>query len=120
MIVSALLFPPVVAVRVQKLFGIRTIHFNDAVLIALGSMVLAGYAMADSAPARVAACSILAGIGLYACARAMRCSAGAAEMTPPVTLRSSARSAEPRRATARMEAISFEAHSAHASLAPQD
>jgi O-antigen/teichoic acid export membrane protein len=69
MIVSMLLFKPMVAVRVRKMFDVRTVHPRDAVLIAVGTIVLAGYAIAGSPLVRLATCGILAAIGLYSLSR---------------------------------------------------
>jgi O-antigen/teichoic acid export membrane protein len=65
MILSALLLNPIAAARVQDMFAIRTIHRRDAVLLAVGAVVLAGYALAGSATAGLATCGTLAAIGLY-------------------------------------------------------
>jgi O-antigen/teichoic acid export membrane protein len=65
MILSALLLNPIAAARVQAMFAIRTIHRRDAVLMAAGTLALAGYAIAGSALAGLATCGVLAAIGLY-------------------------------------------------------
>jgi O-antigen/teichoic acid export membrane protein len=64
MILSALLFNSIVAVRVKKLFAIRTIHATDMGVIAAGTVVLAGYALFQSVFVAVAACAALGAIGL--------------------------------------------------------
>jgi O-antigen/teichoic acid export membrane protein len=75
MIVSMLLLNPMVAARVQRIFNIRTIYPRDVVLIAVGTSVLAGYALVGSPLARFAACGIIAAVGLYALVAAMKWSA---------------------------------------------
>jgi O-antigen/teichoic acid export membrane protein len=65
MILSALLLNPIAAARVQSMFAIRTIHRRDAVLLAVGTVALAGYAIAGSALAGFATCAILAAVGVY-------------------------------------------------------
>jgi O-antigen/teichoic acid export membrane protein len=65
MIVSMLLFTPIVAGRVHKMFDIRTVHPADAILIAVGTMGLAGYAAAASHGVGIMICSMIAGIGMY-------------------------------------------------------
>jgi O-antigen/teichoic acid export membrane protein len=71
MILSALLFNPIAAARVQAMFAIRTIHRRDAALLAVGTVALAGYAIAGSALAGLASCAILAAVGLYFFASAL-------------------------------------------------
>jgi O-antigen/teichoic acid export membrane protein len=71
MILSALLFNPIAAARVQAMFAIRTIHRRDAALLAVGTVALAGYAIAGSALAGLATCAILAAVGLYFLASAV-------------------------------------------------
>jgi O-antigen/teichoic acid export membrane protein len=65
MVASMLLFKPMLAVRVHKRFGIQTVHPGDVILIALGTMALAGYAAAESPLLGIVTCSIIAGIGVY-------------------------------------------------------
>src|SRR5262245_31535801 len=72
MIVSALLFNPIVAARVQTMFAIRTVHPRDAALIAIGTAALAGYAIVGSPLAAVTTCSILVLIACYFFASAMK------------------------------------------------
>ena len=71
MILSALLFNPIVAGRVQKMFAIRTIHPRDIGLIAVGTVALAGYAMAGSPLVGLATCAALGAIAVYFFASAM-------------------------------------------------
>jgi hypothetical protein len=47
------------------MFAIATIHRRDIVLIAVGTLALAGYATAGSPLVGLATCGILAVIGLY-------------------------------------------------------
>lgn len=65
MIVSMLLFKPIVARRVNKMFGLRTVHPADAILIAVGTIGLAGYAAAASPGLGIVICSMIVGIGIY-------------------------------------------------------
>ncbi len=65
MIVSALLFNPIVAVRVRKMFGIQTIHRPDVVAIAVGTILLALSAGAGSRLTRMSACATLAAVALW-------------------------------------------------------
>jgi O-antigen/teichoic acid export membrane protein len=65
MIVSALAFNPIAAARVWQMFAIRTIHPRDAVLIAVGALALAAYALAGSQLVAIATCGTLGVIGLY-------------------------------------------------------
>jgi O-antigen/teichoic acid export membrane protein len=65
MIVSMLLFKPIVARRVNKMFDLRTVHPADAILIAVGTIGLAGYAAAASPGVGIVICSMIAGIGIY-------------------------------------------------------
>ena len=83
MILSALLFNPIAAVRVQSMFAIRTIDRRDAALIAVGTFALAGYAMAGSQLAGLAACGTVAIIGLYFVVSALKSSGHEAEATMP-------------------------------------
>jgi O-antigen/teichoic acid export membrane protein len=74
MILSALLFNPIAATRVQSMFAIRTIHWRDGALIAVGTIALAGYAIVGSRLAGLAACGILAVIGFYYLVSALKTS----------------------------------------------
>jgi hypothetical protein len=69
---------------VNALFAIRTVHRRDAVLIAVGTIALAGYAIAGSAPVGLATCGILAAIGVYFFASAMKWSGLRAGATEPI------------------------------------
>jgi O-antigen/teichoic acid export membrane protein len=84
MVLSALLFNPIVASRVNGLFAIRTVHPVDAVLIAVGTIALGGYALAGSAPVGLATCGILAAIGVYFFASALKWSGLKAAPTEPI------------------------------------
>jgi O-antigen/teichoic acid export membrane protein len=72
MILSALLFNPIVVARVREMFAIRTIHRSDAILMAFGSLTLAAYAAAGSALTGLATCGTLALVGLYFLLSALR------------------------------------------------
>ena len=65
MILSALLFNPIVASRVQKMFAIRTIQRRDVVLIAVGTVALSVYAIAGSSLVGFATSAALVAIALY-------------------------------------------------------
>jgi O-antigen/teichoic acid export membrane protein len=71
MIVSALLFNPIVAARVRKMFAIQTIHRPDVVAIAVGTVLLALSAGAGSPLTRMSACAALAAIALWFLASAI-------------------------------------------------
>ncbi|MPZ37711.1 MAG: oligosaccharide flippase family protein [Rhizobiales bacterium] len=64
MILSAILLQPVVAVRVQRLFNVRTITPGDAAMMVCGTLAIAGYAMTRTPASAAAVCTILAIIGL--------------------------------------------------------
>jgi O-antigen/teichoic acid export membrane protein len=72
MIVSMFLFNPMVAMRVRTMFDVRTVRPQDAVLIAVGTIALAGYAVLGSPLARLATCGIIAAVGLFSLATAMK------------------------------------------------
>jgi hypothetical protein len=64
MIVSSILFQPIVAARVHTLFGIRTIGLTDAAMIACSTLAVAGHAMTRTHLSTAAACAVLSVIGL--------------------------------------------------------
>ena len=72
MIVSKLLFNPLVAARVKAVFGLTTIHVRDVVMMAAGILALAAYAFTGAMAAGVASIVALAAIALYCCASAIR------------------------------------------------
>jgi O-antigen/teichoic acid export membrane protein len=72
MIVSKLLFNPLIAARVKAVFGLTTIHARDVVMMAAGSLALAAYAITGLMAAGVASVAALAAIALYCCASAIR------------------------------------------------
>jgi hypothetical protein len=64
MIVSAIVFNPIVAARASRLFEIRTIEPLDCVMVVFGSVALAACAL-DRSPLTIAsACGALVFIGL--------------------------------------------------------
>jgi hypothetical protein len=65
MILSTLLFEPIVAVRVRHMFAIRTIHRRDLFLIAFGTLLLSAYATTRSTVFGFVTCAILIAIALY-------------------------------------------------------
>jgi O-antigen/teichoic acid export membrane protein len=87
MIVSTLLFNPMAAIRARKLFGVQTVRLGDVILLVAGSAMLAAYALLGSMPARLAACGLLAGIGLFALRAAVRASSAisAQERASPIS-----------------------------------
>jgi O-antigen/teichoic acid export membrane protein len=64
MIVSSILFQPIVAARVHTLFGIRTIGLTDAAMIVCGALAIAGHAMTRTHLSAAAASAVLSVIGL--------------------------------------------------------
>jgi len=85
MIASALLFNPIVAVRVRQLFGVHTLELSDLVLMACGSSALAISAITGSRFWAAGACAVLCLIGLIMLATAIRQSRspGSAGVTRP-------------------------------------
>ena len=77
MITSAILFNPIVAVRVHQLFGIRTIGLSDLALMICGSAML-GMSSVSGSPVWAAGASImLCAIGVHMLAAALRQSGSA-------------------------------------------
>jgi O-antigen/teichoic acid export membrane protein len=72
MILSALVFNPIVAARVQSVFAIRTVHPRDLIIIAVGTVVLCVDAIVGSPLLGFVACAVLVTISLYYFASAMR------------------------------------------------
>ena len=64
MIFAAIVFQPIVAARVHKLFGIRTIGLVDAAMIGCGALAITAHAMIRTPASTAAACTVLAAIGL--------------------------------------------------------
>ncbi|MEJ0074515.1 MAG: oligosaccharide flippase family protein [Alphaproteobacteria bacterium] len=64
MIASAILFNPIVAVRVRQLFGIHTITLPDLALMACGAVMLGISAVSGSRLWAVGACAVLCLIGV--------------------------------------------------------
>jgi O-antigen/teichoic acid export membrane protein len=84
MILSALLFNPIVSARVQAMFAIRTLHLSDIVLIAVGTGMLLAYAITRLPLAGLATCCGLLAVAVYLFASAMRWSGSLrAESTEP-------------------------------------
>ena len=77
MIASAILFNPIVAVRVRQLFGIHTIAVSDLVLMAFGVAMLGISAVNASRLWAVGACAVLCLIGLHFLVAAVRQSGSA-------------------------------------------
>lgn len=72
MIAAKLLFNPLVAARVKKLFAIATIHALDITVMAAGILALAAYATTGTVMAEAASIAVLGAIALYCCAWAIR------------------------------------------------
>ena len=72
MIASAILFNPIVAVRVRQLFGIQTLALPDLALMVCGSAMLAIAAINGSRLWALGACGVLCLIGVYVLATAIR------------------------------------------------
>jgi O-antigen/teichoic acid export membrane protein len=72
MILSAVLFNPIVSVRVQKMFAIRTIQRSDIGFIAVGTGMLLAYAVTGSPPVGLATCAALLAIAVYFFVSAMK------------------------------------------------
>jgi O-antigen/teichoic acid export membrane protein len=72
MVAAKLLFNPLVAVRVQRIFAITTIHVRDMLMMGAGIVALAGYAISGAAAAGIASVAVLAAIALYCCVSAIR------------------------------------------------
>jgi O-antigen/teichoic acid export membrane protein len=72
MVASKLLFNPLVAARVRRVFAIATFHLRDMVMMGAGIVALAAYAISGAPAAGVASVAVLAAIALYCCVSAMR------------------------------------------------
>jgi O-antigen/teichoic acid export membrane protein len=72
MVAAKLLFNPLVAARVQRIFAITTFRPRDMLMLAAGIAALAGYAITATAAAGVASVAVLGAIALYCCVSAMR------------------------------------------------
>jgi O-antigen/teichoic acid export membrane protein len=72
MIVSALLFNPIISVRVKALFAITTIHRSDVILILMGAGALATSAIVNVPLVTVATCALLGAIGLHSSISALK------------------------------------------------
>lgn len=65
MILSVLLFYPIVAKRARELLGVRTIALREGALMACGCVALATAAIAGTYVVAVIACGVLGAIGTY-------------------------------------------------------
>jgi O-antigen/teichoic acid export membrane protein len=72
MVIAKLLFNPLVAARVRRVFAIPTFRPRDMLMMAGGIAALAGYAVSATAAAGVASAAVLAAIALYCCVSAIR------------------------------------------------
>jgi O-antigen/teichoic acid export membrane protein len=76
MILSVILFNPIVALRARQLVGVRTLAWRDATLMACGCTALAAAAIAGSYASVVIASALLGAIGAYYVTTALSRSAG--------------------------------------------
>jgi O-antigen/teichoic acid export membrane protein len=72
MVVSSLLFNPMAAARVRAIFGFRTIHWRDMLMMGIGIVALGAYASTGATAAGVAGVAALAAIAVYCCVSAIR------------------------------------------------
>jgi O-antigen/teichoic acid export membrane protein len=72
MVASKLLFNPLVAARVQRIYAITTINPRDILMKGGGIVALASYALTGAAAAGVASVAVLGAIALYCWVSAMR------------------------------------------------
>jgi O-antigen/teichoic acid export membrane protein len=72
MVAAKLLFNPLVAVRVQRIFAITTIRPRDVLMMGAGIVALASFAVTGAAATGVASIVILGAIALYCCVSAIR------------------------------------------------
>jgi O-antigen/teichoic acid export membrane protein len=72
MMAAKLLFNPLVAARVQRIFVITTIHLRDILMMGAGIVALASYAITGATAAGVASVAVLAALALYCCVSAIR------------------------------------------------
>jgi O-antigen/teichoic acid export membrane protein len=76
MILSVVLFNPLVAIRARRLVGVRTFAWRDVALMASGCLALTGAGIAGSYASAALACAVLGAIGIYYVTTAMSPSAG--------------------------------------------
>jgi O-antigen/teichoic acid export membrane protein len=72
MMAAKLLFNPLVAARVQRIFVITTIHLRDILMMGAGIVALASYAITGATAAGAASVAVLAALALYCCVSAIR------------------------------------------------
>jgi len=76
MILSAVLFNPIVALRARQLIGVHTLMWRDVILIACGCTALAAAAIAGSYASVMLVSALLAAIGAYYLTTALSQSTG--------------------------------------------
>ena len=76
MILSVVLFNPIVALRARQLIGVRTLAWRDAILMACGCTALATAAIAGSYAAVMIVSALLVAVGAYYVMTALTRSAG--------------------------------------------
>jgi O-antigen/teichoic acid export membrane protein len=76
MILSVVLFNPIVALRARQLIGVRTMAWRDVTLMACGCTALAAAAVAGSYAGVMIASALLAAVGAYYVMTALSRSAG--------------------------------------------
>ncbi|HWP17305.1 MAG TPA: hypothetical protein VNM46_16890, partial [Xanthobacteraceae bacterium] len=72
LITSAILFYPIIAVRVRQLFGIYTLELSDVALMGCGCVLLGISAASGSRLSAIGTCAVLGLIGLYMLGTALR------------------------------------------------
>jgi O-antigen/teichoic acid export membrane protein len=72
LITSAILFYPIIAVRVRQLFGIYTLELSDVALMGCGCVLLGISAASGSRLSAIGTCVVLGLIGLYMLGTALR------------------------------------------------
>jgi hypothetical protein len=87
MIASAILFNPIIAVRVRQYFGIHTLELPDLALMVCGSGLLGISAIGGSRLSAAGVCAVLGLIGVYKLGTAIR------QSSAPLRTESAARSA---------------------------
>jgi hypothetical protein len=72
LITSAILFYPIIAIRVHRLFGLYTLKLADLALMACGAVLLGLSAISDSRLSAIGTCAVLGLIGVYMLGTALR------------------------------------------------
>jgi len=72
MVAAKLLFNPLIAARVHRMFALTTIGPREVATMGIGIAALAFYAVSGAAAAGIASIAVLAAIALYCCVSAIR------------------------------------------------